>query len=103
MVGLSRHAAQRPGELSGGQRQRVAIARALANDPAVLIADEPTGQLDSRNGEAMMALIAQLVHERGLAAIVSTHDPRLTTMADRMLEMADGRVHETSVRPPVRQ
>lgn len=94
LVGLTRHAAQRPDQLSGGQRQRVGIARALANGPRVLIADEPTGQLDSRNGEAMMDLIASLVHERGLAAIVTTHDPRLIGRADRLLEIIDGHVSE---------
>ena len=91
-VGLSKHAAQRPDELSGGQRQRVGIARALANRPAVLIADEPTGQLDSRTAAVMMDLIAALVHEQSLAAIVTTHDPRLLGRADRLLEIADGRL-----------
>lgn len=91
-VGLSKHSAQRPDELSGGQRQRVGIARALANRPAVLIADEPTGQLDSRTAATMMDLIASLVHEHSLAAIVTTHDPRLIRRADRLLEIADGRL-----------
>ena len=91
-VGLSKHAAQRPDELSGGQRQRVGIARALANRPAVLIADEPTGQLDSRTAATMMDLIASLVHEHSVAAIVTTHDPRLLGRADRLLEIADGRL-----------
>jgi putative ABC transport system ATP-binding protein len=89
-VGLSRHARQRPDELSGGQRQRVGIARALANRPRVLIADEPTGQLDSRTAVAMMDLIAGIVHEQRLAAIVTTHDPRLLDRADRLLQIADG-------------
>ena len=91
-VGLAKHADQRPDELSGGQRQRVGIARALANRPAVLIADEPTGQLDSRTAATMMDLIASLVHEHSLAAIVTTHDPRLLGRADRLLEIADGRL-----------
>ncbi len=92
LVGLTQHANQRPAELSGGQQQRVGIARALANDPAVLIADEPTGQLDSGNAEAMLALIARLVHERGVAALVSTHDERLVPFADRLIGLRDGRL-----------
>ena len=90
VVGLADHAEQRPGELSGGQQQRLGIARALANEPRLLIADEPTGQLDSSNADAMMGLIARLVHERGVAAIVSTHDPRMAAYADRILEIRDG-------------
>ena len=92
IVGLTPHANQRPNELSGGQQQRLGIARALANDPRLLIADEPTGQLDSTNAEAMMSLIAALVHQRGVAAIVSTHDPRMAAHADRIIEIHDGRV-----------
>jgi putative ABC transport system ATP-binding protein len=95
-VGLSRHAAQRPDQLSGGQRQRVGIARAIANRPAVLIADEPTGQLDSRTAAVMMDLIASLVHEHSLAAIVTTHDPRLLVRADRLLQITDGRLAEAA-------
>jgi putative ABC transport system ATP-binding protein len=91
-VGLAPHAEQRPGELSGGQQQRLGIARALANRPRLLIADEPTGQLDSTNADAMMGLIARLVHERGVAAIVSTHDPRMAAYADRVIEIRDGRL-----------
>jgi len=92
LVGLAGHANQRPDELSGGQQQRVGIARALANRPDLLIADEPTGQLDSRTAVAMMQLIAELVHQQGAAAIVSTHDPQLTAFADRGLELHDGRL-----------
>jgi putative ABC transport system ATP-binding protein len=91
-VGLAAHAEQRPGELSGGQQQRLGIARALANRPRLLIADEPTGQLDSTNADAMMGLIARLVHDRGVAAIVSTHDPRMAAYADRVVEIRDGRL-----------
>jgi putative ABC transport system ATP-binding protein len=93
-VGLGDHANQRPYELSGGQQQRVGIARALANRPRVLIADEPTGQLDSGTALAMMALISRLVHEQGVAAIVSTHDPRMNEHADRVLQLHDGRLGE---------
>jgi len=91
-VGLTGHENQRPDELSGGQQQRLGIARALANSPRLLIADEPTGQIDSTNTDAMRALIARLVHERGVAAIVSTHDPRMAAYADRILELRDGRL-----------
>ncbi len=93
-VGLADHARQTPAQLSGGQQQRVGIARALANGPDVLIADEPTGQLDSRTGEAMMTLIASLVHARRFAAIVTTHDPRMTAFADRTIEISDGRLRD---------
>jgi putative ABC transport system ATP-binding protein len=92
MVGLLGHENQRPDELSGGQQQRVGIARALANRPDVLIADEPTGQLDSRTAVAMMELIADLVHQQGAAAIVSTHDPLMAAFADRTLDLHDGRL-----------
>jgi putative ABC transport system ATP-binding protein len=92
VVGLADHSEQRPGELSGGQQQRLGIARAIANEPRLIIADEPTGQLDSVNAEAMMSLIAALVHQRGVAAVVSTHDPRMTAHADRVLEIHDGRL-----------
>jgi putative ABC transport system ATP-binding protein len=92
MVGLSAHANQRPGQLSGGQQQRVGIARALANRPEVLIADEPTGQLDSNTAVAMMELISELVHREGAAAVVSTHDPKMAKYADRTMEILDGRL-----------
>ncbi|HEY3438093.1 MAG TPA: ABC transporter ATP-binding protein [Actinotalea sp.] len=89
-VGLADHAAQRPDELSGGQQQRVAIARALASSPALLIADEPTGQLDSETGLAVMALIRAVVEAEGMTAIVSTHDPVMIALADRAVRIVDG-------------
>jgi putative ABC transport system ATP-binding protein len=89
-VGLADHAAQRPAELSGGQQQRVGLARALVSRPALLLADEPTGQLDSETGAAIMTLLASLVHDRGMAALVATHDPALAARADRVLELHDG-------------
>ncbi|RMI03546.1 ABC transporter ATP-binding protein [Cellulomonas triticagri] len=91
-VGLARHAGQRPGELSGGQQQRVAIARALVARPQVLLADEPTGQLDSENATAMLDLLQALVHESGVAAVVTTHDPLIAERADRVLEIRSGEV-----------
>nr|WP_285117477.1 ABC transporter ATP-binding protein [Leifsonia sp. fls2-241-R2A-40a] len=91
-VGLAGHARQRPTELSGGQQQRVGIARALAARPRILFADEPTGQLDSMTGRAIMDLIVDLVHRSGIAALVTTHDPLLMARADRVLELHDGRL-----------
>jgi putative ABC transport system ATP-binding protein len=90
LVGLSDHTAQRPSELSGGQQQRVAIARALANSPRLLIADEPTGQLDADTGSAIMQLLASLVRTEGMTAIISTHDPDVEKIADVTLRLADG-------------
>lgn len=91
-VGLEKHARQRPSELSGGQQQRVGIARALVAEPAVLLADEPTGQLDSGNAAVVMGLLADLVHRRGVAALVTTHDPLMAERADRVLELHSGRL-----------
>ena len=90
LVGLADHAAQRPAELSGGQQQRVAIARALANSPALLIADEPTGQLDAETGHAVMELLRAVVHSEQVTALVATHDATLLDLADRVLELSDG-------------
>lgn len=92
LVGLADHAAQRPGELSGGQQQRVAIARALANNPALLIADEPTGQLDAETGHAVMELLRAVVRSEGVTALVATHDATLLDLADRVLELRDGEI-----------
>jgi putative ABC transport system ATP-binding protein len=92
LVGLSEHANQRPYELSGGQQQRVAIARALANRPQLLIADEPTGQLDSQTGRSIMQLIQALVRSQNVTAIVATHDPVLLNLADRVIELRDGAI-----------
>ncbi|MFI6659761.1 ABC transporter ATP-binding protein [Streptomyces sp. NPDC050523] len=92
LVGLADHAAQRPGELSGGQQQRVAIARALANRPSLLIADEPTGQLDAETGHAVMELLRAVVHSEKVTALVATHDATLLDLADRVLELGDGRI-----------
>lgn len=92
LVGLTRHAGQRPGELSGGQQQRVGMARALVARPEVLIADEPTGQLDSETAERIMDLILEVTRIRGTATVVATHDPLLISRADEVLELRDGRV-----------
>jgi putative ABC transport system ATP-binding protein len=90
LVGLGDHANQRPYELSGGQQQRVAVARALVNDPQLLIADEPTGQLDSETGRSIMELLRAMVKSRGVTALVATHDPALLDLADRVLTLRDG-------------
>src|SRR5690606_3077666 len=96
LVNLADQAPQRPAELSGGQQQRVGIARAIVSRPRVLIADEPTGQLDSRTATTVMDLIGELVRTRGIAAVVSTHDPLLVRRADRVIELHDGRVTSVS-------
>ena len=90
LVGLAGRARHRPYELSGGEQQRVAIVRALANRPQLLIADEPTGQLDSSNARTIMEVIRELVRSEGVSAIVATHDPLLLDVADRVVELRDG-------------
>ena len=91
-VGLAQHAHQLPGELSGGQQQRVALARALAHRPRLLIADEPTGQLDSETGRDVMRLLREVVAEQDMTALVATHDAALMEDADRVVELRDGRI-----------
>jgi len=90
LVGLEARSGHRPHELSGGEQQRVAIARALANRPKLLLADEPTGQLDSHTGHAIMGLLRTVVRTEGVTAVVATHDPALLDLADRVLEIHDG-------------
>ena len=92
LVGLGERARHRPHELSGGEQQRVAIARALANRPDLLLADEPTGQLDSGTGRSIMTLLRSIVRSEGLTAIIATHDPMLIDLADRAIELRDGRI-----------
>nr|WP_203930860.1 ABC transporter ATP-binding protein [Virgisporangium ochraceum] len=92
LVGLADHARQRPDQLSGGQQQRVAIARALAASPRLLIADEPTGQLDAETGLSVMALLRGVVESEGITVLVSTHDPVMMALADTVLTISDGRV-----------
>ena len=92
VVGLDGHAHQRPNELSGGQQQRVAIARALAVAPELLIADEPTGQLDSETGRQIMRLLRTVVVSEGITALVATHDQALHDMADDVLSLEDGQL-----------
>jgi ABC-type lipoprotein export system ATPase subunit len=92
VVGLDSHAAHRPNELSGGQQQRVAIARALAGQPRLLIADEPTGQLDHETGQQIIRLLRTVVRSEGLTALVATHDPSLADLADVVIRLEDGRL-----------
>ena len=92
LVGLGAHGKQRPGELSGGQQQRVAIARALANTPRLLIADEPTGQLDRETGRSVMRLLRAVIAAEGVTALVATHDAAMVELADRVLTLRDGRL-----------
>jgi putative ABC transport system ATP-binding protein len=92
LVGLGKRMNHRPHELSGGEQQRVAIARALANHPDLLLADEPTGQLDSRTGRGIMEMLQNVVRSEGVTAIVATHDAALIDLADRVIELSDGQV-----------
>ena len=92
LVGLGGREGNRPPELSGGERQRVAIARALANDPAILLADEPTGSLDSAAGARVLDLLERLRRERGLTVVLVTHDAGVAARADRIVRMLDGRI-----------
>jgi putative ABC transport system ATP-binding protein len=95
LVGLAERARHRPHELSGGEQQRVSVARALANRPKLLIADEPTGQLDSETGHTIMQLIRSIVRAEGITAVVATHDPLMLDVADRVVELRDGRLTES--------
>jgi putative ABC transport system ATP-binding protein len=95
-VGMSHRMKHYPSQLSGGQQQRVAVARALSGDPSILLADEPTGNLDSVNGEAVMELLREL-HRGGATICMVTHDPRYALYADRTIKLFDGRIVEESV------
>jgi putative ABC transport system ATP-binding protein len=92
LVGLGDRFSHKPFELSGGQQQRVAVARALANDPAIILADEPTGNLDLTTGEEIIALLKRLSQERGVTVISATHDFKMLNVSDRVIWIRDGRV-----------
>jgi putative ABC transport system ATP-binding protein len=94
LVGLEERVNQRAGELSGGERQRVAIARALVNSPKIIIADEPTGSLDSARGNEIMTILETLSHKHGLSVIMVTHDLALAARADRQIHIRDGRIEK---------
>ena len=95
-VGLGHRLTHRPAELSGGEMQRAAIARALAGRPEVLLADEPTGNLDAANGHGVLELLRDLNHERGLTMILVTHDQQIAQQADRVVRLIEGRIHASS-------
>lgn len=95
-VGMAHRVKHFPSQLSGGQQQRVAVARALVGEPAILLADEPTGNLDSKNGEAVMDLLRE-IHAQGATICMVTHDPRYAEIADRNVHLFDGRIVEESV------
>src|SRR5204862_5872236 len=92
-VGMAHRSKHLPSQLSGGQQQRVAVARALVGEPSVLLADEPTGNLDSKNGEAVMELLREL-HRAGSTIVMVTHDPRFARHAERTINLFDGRIVE---------
>ncbi|TLY39300.1 MAG: ATP-binding cassette domain-containing protein, partial [Nitrospirae bacterium] len=91
-VGLSQRLHHKPGELSGGEQQRVAVARALMQGPDLVLADEPTGNLDTQTGEALFALLKKLNRDRRITFVIVTHNEKLSAQADRLIHMEDGRI-----------
>ena len=99
-VGLAERMLHKPNELSGGEKQRVAIARALANRPLLLLADEPTGNLDSKTGGAILALLCDLLKSQGLTMIMVTHDPEVAALANRIIHLRDGSIQRIETKGP---
>ena len=97
-VGLAKKMDKTPNRLSGGERQRVAIARAIANDPALVLCDEPTGNLDSQNSAHVVEMFRALAHDQGRAVVCVTHDPDVAAAADVQISMLDGRISGTDIR-----
>ncbi|MBS2021817.1 MAG: ABC transporter ATP-binding protein [Deltaproteobacteria bacterium] len=102
-LGLAELAERRPGQLSGGQQQRVSIARALANDPRVVLADEPTGNLDSENAEVVMKLLTRVNEERGVSVVMVTHELDFAARAGRRIGLKDGRIVSDSANPSIQE
>jgi putative ABC transport system ATP-binding protein len=98
-VGLGDRLKHRPGELSGGQRQRAAIARALVNRPTLILADEPTGNLDSKTGLEILRLFQEM-HERGETIVIVTHDPRIAEQCQRLVQIVDGKIEDDRLNEP---
>jgi putative ABC transport system ATP-binding protein len=97
-VGLGDRMHHRPDELSGGQQQRTAIARSFANDPAIILADEPTGNLDTRTGESIIEMLSQMSRQRGVTIITATHDHKMLSVSDRVVTIRDGRIDRVELR-----